>query len=559
MKTTTKAVSTSFRIDTIPLKLFIIIAIILINYTLLTGELEIGEYGAIYSYGIAGLFSITLILLAIFIGLQNRKTYKYAYIGICYLVLIFFIPQIFAKLPIFPFVYRIYGHIDYIIHTGHINPENLGLGYQTWPGAMFLGAVLEIVTKLGVYILLTLPVLRYLIIVPLIYLLIRGLTNNTSHAILGTMFFIISFYGFNWFAPGGLAFLIEMIGIYILFRICYLKKNENFLKFGVILMLLTGILVFTHFLTSIFWMVTIIDFLILSMFIIKNKRFQEISVLLLLLFVIFQFYWLFGHMYSINLFKQRLNDLICLLKATESVEKWTAVAQSGVTPHAKVLGLKMYFMYSIIGISLVGMLIVLAESLKRFFKTGKVDILVILLLLLFVSYSLAVPAIVGAYSGEIAARLFGVIRYILVIFVTLALKNAKFRRALIVTLFVFSYLSILCTYGNMTYDYVEPNEVTGIFYTSANIQSKFYTIPDALWDIKYLTKKWQYILPIGSLNLENAKDNIIILSSRRIEGNKFFTGKDLNIIDIKIKSSKIYCSDNYYMNVPSKFEIYYGG
>ncbi|WP_258083287.1 hypothetical protein [Thermococcus thermotolerans] len=541
------------------IKTLIITAISSINYALLAEDLKIRNYGGIDSYGITGILSIAIVLLTIFLGLYTKRTLKYSYIGIFYLVLLFFVPQIFSKLPIFPFVYRIYGHIDYIIRTGYINPNLPGLGYQTWPGAMFLGAILGIISKVGLYILLTLPVLSYLINVPIFYLLLKGLTKDPRKATIGVLFWITGSYGFGWFVPGVLAGYLEMVGIYILFRF-YLKRNENYSKFGIILMLLTLTLVFTHMLTSIFWAITMMDFLILSLFI-KDKKTQTLSTVLLMLFIVFQFYWIFSYSLTLQMFKSRIAQFLTLfLRATKATEKWISITQTVLTQHAKILKIKAYFVYSIIGASLAGMSLVLAESLKRSIKTRKVDKLVFLLVLLLMSYSLGIPAIAGSYSGEISSRLLGGSKYIFVIFFTLALKSPKFRKVAIIVLFLFSYLHVMCTYGNLAYDYVAFNEVAGISYTSINIHSKVYTIYDPLWDMEYIGEVWQHVSSIDSLlKKKNTTIPFVVLSSRRIDGYKFFTGRKPNLMPIRIKSSKIYCSDNQYINVPSKFEIYYGG
>ncbi len=546
----------------ITVKSLLILGIALVNYVLLFGRLKIGTYGGVYSYGITGLFSIALVLLTIFLGIYTKKTLKYSYIAIFYLVLLFFVPQIFANLPIFPYVYRIYGHIDYILHTGHIHPEAPRLGYQTWPGAMFLGVILVIISKIGLYTLLTLPVLSYLINVPIFYLLLKDLTKDQRKAVIGVLFWITAGYGFGWFVPGVLATYLEMVGIYVLFKLYSgkLKINKNFSEFWGILMLLTLTLIFTHLLTSIFWAITIMIFLILSV-VTNDKKIQTLNMVLLTIFIILEFYWIFTHTYALYLFKSRVRYLLALFSgALKATDKWTSVAQTGLTQHAEILRIKAYFMYSIVGASLAGMLIVIAGSLKKFIKTRKIDRIVLLLVLLLIFYSIGVSTIAGSYSGEIPSRLFGGSKYIFVIFFTLALKNPKFGRAAIMVLFIFSYLHVLCTYGNMAYDYVAPNEITGMYYTSINIQSKFYTIPDALWDMEYLKKDEQYILPITLLlKNDNITGGIVVVSSRRIDGYRFFTGKELGLTSIRIKSSKIYCSDNQYTNVPSKFEIYYWG
>lgn len=219
----------------------------------------------------------------------------------------------------------------------------------------------------------------------------------------------------------------------------------------------------------------------------------------------------------------------------------------------------MYFTYSVIGISLIGMLIVLAESLKRFLKTRKIDELVLFLLLLLVSYSLTVPLIAGEYGGEIASRLFGGIRYILVIFVALALKNEKIKKLLTISLIVFVYLHAICTYGNMQYDYVAPNELAGIYYTSSNLNSPFYTLSDPLWDIvpKYLENPWKYIRPLNYAN--QSEEHIVVISSRRVAGAMFFTGNEIETEPLMFQYSIVYSSDTIYREARSVFKIYTSG
>ncbi|ASJ08377.1 hypothetical protein A3L11_03665 [Thermococcus siculi] len=559
MKTVANNISLSDRRTNVIMKFFLSIAIFIFNVTLLNENLKIGKYGGVYSYGILGVLDIFVFSALAIFGLQHKNTIRHSYVAILYLGLLIFVPQMFVKLPIFPFVYRVYGHVDYIIQTGHAAPEIPTLSYQTWPGIMFLGAISEMITRLGVYILLMTPVLYYLTVLPLIYSLMKDLTNSRTNSILGVMFFMASFYGFNWFVPGGLASLILMASVYFLFR-AHLGYNAQYLKVVSLLLLSTGVLVFTHFMTSILWAVTIVDSIVFSTFIIKDEKTKRMSMTLLLLFLIFQVYWTLGHTYSANLFKQRLNSLVEFMIATGAVEKWTEVAQMGITHHSKVLQIKMYFSYSIVGISLIAVLIVLRDFLEKFLKTRKSDRPVLLLALILASYILVIPALFGNYSGEIPSRILAGSRYILAIFVALALKNLKFKKILITTLPILLLLSILCTYGNMSYDYVAPNEIAGISYTSVYIPSKFYTIPDALWDFKYLANPYS-ILPIDSLKNPKGLENsvvTIVLSSRRIDGYVFFTGKDINIIDLKVKSSRIYFSSNHYPKVSSTFEIYGG-
>ncbi|WP_456420722.1 hypothetical protein [Thermococcus sp.] len=540
-------------------KTSLIVGIVLWTLLILFGKLKIGTYGAIYSYGITGLVSIFFILLSILIGFFDKNSIKpiYVYIGIIYLILILrFTIFLFEKIPMFPFVYRVYGHTEYITRTGHSNPNILG--YQTWPGVMYLGAILEEISKIGIYIMTSVRLTILTVIVATMYLLLRLIAGN-KNAISGILFAMTSMYGLYYYVPMSLALALKITAVYLLFvYILHNKQKATWLMFIII-----PALIISHLLTYLAFLFTVIGLLIsVKLFEYRNNVEKVLFIFVILSFMEVLF-WITSHTYTMRLFRSFYSNpnllvafITKFLHALYSTEHTAKTTVTGITFHAEVLRIKRYYVYSVLAVSLLSFFMTFYNLIKERKNQNKIYLFILFTLgFLLSTYMVGIPAIVGAYSGEVYSRVLMFSTWIFALMIAFSLSNKKFLAVILSFLLISPYLYVLCTYGNSEYDYVAPNEITGVayFYTTTSKSTHIHVLNEPLWEFKYIE---QY----RSIQLHLPQDDIrgyVAMSSRRIEGIKFFSGKELDLVPIKMKGFKIYSSGNYYTNVPSVFEIYY--
>jgi len=533
-------------------KIAVSTSLLLFSLLLLHGRLIVSYEGVFKIYGWSGVGALALAILGTLMLIKGNS--KYTPVGVTAVVLLMFLPQFLAKLPIFTFVYRIYGHVLYVMQTGHINPDLPSLRYQTWPGIMLMGALINYESNVGVFLLLTLPLLFYVSVVPLVYYFLLSIVRlSKEHSWLGMLFFIFSFYGFMWFVPGSLATLIKAVGMYILLKLL-LRNIPPTVEIKTTLGIMTIAIIISHFLTSMFWFVFLIDVLVLS-YLWRKKELSSTLVSLTVLFIVFQFYWLFSYTYPIYLLKQKMSEFIAISKATSATERWTRYATVGRTPYAQVLRIKAYFVYLIIILGFLGTM--LSITVREHRKT------VIVLLVIIASYIIGIPAIAGGYGGEVASRLLTQLRYLLAILVAISfLARSRlgeiYRKTLIALLLVLLMLQVYCTYGNLVMDYVAPNEIEGVFYASSHLPGTMYVISDPIWDIspRFLTGSWRIIIPIRFA--KHVRKGYFILSERIIKGYEFMHGApppNFNETAIVLKGNIVYCSSNGYPHAHSTFRV----
>ncbi|MBO8175038.1 MAG: hypothetical protein H0Z18_07250 [Thermococcus sp.] len=541
-------------------KVFLTIAVFMFSIAFLRGNLKIGNYGAISSYGVIGFLSIFLLSTLTLLGAFRRELRIYSVSSFLYLLFMLrFYVFFLEKSPMFPFVYLVYGHTKYIEISGHSNP--VLLGYQSWPGIMYLGAFLDMVTGIGIY---TMTVTRviFLAVVALSIYLILFYVDNFKNALIGTLFSLTAIYGLYYYVPMSLAISLEFLGVYLVLRSIFSEDRKVLL----LLLIITPSIVISHLLTTLIFITTLLVFMALSSM--EPKRKIRLLAHYLAFSFVLLFLWILSQGYTIILLKRfytTSNFIVLLAKkflmALYTTRHRAISALAGVTPHAKVLRIKMYYMYLTLGIISLMLFSGIFDLLKKRESLSRtVRFLFASIFLILPLYMIVIPAVVGPYGpGEIYARILEFSIWIFGIIIALLFTKRRVITAIVLTFLIVSpYLYIFATYGNAQYDYVSLNELSGVAYTSSIIRSSIYSFQNPVWRIEqqYLMGKWR-VFKISAISDEVAsKTPYIVFSSRMSDGAYFFTGKTFEVKYLRVMSDIIYSSRDEMKSIPSFFEIF---
>ncbi|ALM76394.1 hypothetical protein [Thermococcus barophilus] len=542
-------------------KTLLTFAVFMFSIAFLRGNLKIGNYGAISSYGVIGLLSIFLLSALTLLGAFRRELRTYSISSFLYLLFmlrfyIFFL----KKSPMFPFVYLVYGHTKYIEINGHSNP--VLFGYQSWPGIMYLGAFLDRVTEIGIYIMTVTRVIFLVVIALSIYLILRYV-SNFKNALIGTFFSLTAIYGLYYYVPMSLAISLEFLGVYLVLRSIFSEDRKVLL----LLFIITPSIIISHLLTTLIFITTLLAFMALSSM--ESKRRTKLLAYYLAFSFILLFLWIFSQEYTTVLLRRFYDTSNFILLFTKKflmalyTTKHRAVsALAGVTPHAKVLRIKMYYMYLTLGIISLMLFSGAFDLLKRIKSLNETArFLFASILLILPLYMIIIPAVIGPYGpyGEIYGRILEFSIWTFGTVIALLFTKRRVMTVIVLTFLIVSpYLYIFATYGNAQYDYVSPNELSGVAYTSSHIRSSVYSFQNPVWGIKqqYFMGKWK-VFKISAISDEVvSKTPYIVFSSRMSDGAYFFTGKTFEVKYLRVMSDIIYSSKDEMTDITSFFEIF---
>jgi hypothetical protein len=526
-----------------------VISILLWSYFLKNAELYIGSYGLANSLNIYYFLSMFCLIIS-FLLLIICSNYTILIVDLTYFYLMLYIlPFILEKSAFFPYSYLTYGYTEYILRNSHINADILN--YQSWPGLMYLGSFLVILSGLSEsHVIICFQIFSKILSIILIYLIFSLIFEDKKIRFLGILIYLLGDWtAQSFYTPPALGFLFYLLALYLFLLMLYNRKIKLSSQWSIIILIVIFALIETHMLSSIVSLFSIISIL-LAWKLIKNiDRIQKFSKLIILFFSTI----LLWHIYIIpNNYSNHLSSSIKYLFNIFGIVSSTENSVFGLgLEHTNVMHIK--FIYTIVFylIAILGILfIVLGRNSK---KSDYVSISLMIIL----SNSILIPLIVGPYSGEILSRAFNYSAPFLAVFIA-ANKNEKLFYPIIIGFLIIAPVFFnISAYGNHKFDYVSYEELSGakFYYEFGNSNEFIQSLNERIWRFRYIENdKWKK-LKIDYFNSTKlfAENSIgyVALYERDTQGYAFFN-KDITEI-FKDHLNNIYfdkiCNSN-------NFELY---
>ncbi len=347
--------------------------------------------------------------------------------------------------------YEFYGFSDYILRTGHINPDVGRLWYHNWPGFFILVSTITQVsgiTKPDVMILLT-PFVLQIIILPLVYLFLKKTVGDYRYCWLGVWIFCLAnWQQYNAFIPQALGFVI-FFAILILFADSSVWKGRAIAgtsAYSLMFLILFSSLVTVHMLTAL-----AVLFLLLALLLLRK---YNISTWVLLTGVVVASWTIYE---TATFFNTNLPNYLKTMFEfrTAIIGALSGKLIAGSESHQTVAFIRVLLMIVIAGVCFVGAIIRLKTTRDKSKDLNIISMLIGLSLI-------AITA--GALTGGIFTRIYGFVLLPLIYFGVWLFQNKLSRVILCLVLVVLLPMHFIAQEGNQVSDYIPTTYVRGLYF-----------------------------------------------------------------------------------------------
>ena len=401
-------------------------------------------------------FWVGLSLLGVlwFVG-RNSKHYLIA--GLLLTFAYLFIAPVLIKKPVWlSNSYYPYAESLLINSNGHLEPRKLDIltSYHYWPVFLFLASPFTLITSMPTEPILKLfPLISVGLYTLLTYLILR-VKFEFKYAILGSAFFLCSFFSRQqYFGPPGIAYIYYLIAFLLSTWIFFSgKKNKNI--FLILFFVISILLIFTHILTSFLLIISLISIYCAYMFINKKSHYiLGISILgLITIFSIHNIYIVpnFGllRLMIVNIF--------------EGLESFSFFNESNRIIGTFANELNYYSSWAIVIINLIGFGITTINNLRK--KSNKESYTIYLAIFII---TLGIFGIIGRYGAHEAyqrAFMFGLVP-LAYLSVNVMQKRVYLLNILIISL---AFLNIPAQYGSDTFRLANEKQLSGSRFFAYN-------------------------------------------------------------------------------------------
>jgi hypothetical protein len=502
-------------------KILLSISVILWAVSILFTNLQIGDYGLVFSLNPIFYVSIFIITISFFYCIKKDQDNFTLVLHLIFLALIFLsIPIAIEKTPRFTYNYLSAGNIDYILQNGYSNPAHIA--YQSWPGIFYLGTILTYITSISpIELILYVPIILSIISIPLGFLLARSLLKNKKEAWAFLLIGLLIFFGSAiYFVPGVLAGFLATILIYLLIKHELLGKNSYGFMFAFIIICVS--MVVSHWLTSMNTLIVLAILILLNFILTRNttKFFNQISIAIFAFATICVWQIYMTDNYSLSIFISTINGM--LNEQTNLQNTYSAVQSmgfSGSAAHSSVVYVHYFAAFILVALAMTGLL-------QELISDRKISIKNYILALWLLSNTLLI--LITAYSGEILSRVFSASEIILNMFAAKNINNKFLSILLISALLIFPALSIINAYGDEYNDYVPTNEISGsnFLYERSVEGSNINSLNVRLWVSQYSDNlTWNELDPdYDEWNISYPGINYVLISTTDIQSFEFMYG-----------------------------------
>ena len=497
--------------------------------SILLSHFEIGPLGIIG--GLSPLYFVAIsLLVSVFFASIHKGGISKRFLALQFLLLVVFflaIPLAIEKTPRFPYNFVAYYHIDFILQTGHFDPQ--GMPYQSWPGVFILGTAIMDVTGIGPTSLIQYaPMILGILSLPLSYLLLKTFLRSEREIWAGMLISGVIFWSSScYFLPGFLGGLVSLFLIVFLVRFEILQRRRSVAFRGVVIVLMFTLAI-SHLLTS-------VQILFLLLVLVPTLRIMGIksnfvSLLLLLASIIAAWQIYVVGSYSLTIISSFLKSMFDYDSTISAVSQ---MGFGGSSEHSFVVIIRIVSAVGFAILALSGFVFGLWRELRK--PKGSRELLDSIIIPVWIAAN-ATMVLFTSYSGEIASRVFGSSMAPLTMSSAKTISSKYLAIPLICILIVFPSISVINSYGNEAVDYISPQEMSGVLFVSeaSSIGAKVGSVDYRIWGLAgYNTISYQRVDPNSSFwNGAKLNTDLFVVSIREIEASNFLSGGSIGFHDM---------------------------
>lgn len=550
-----------FNFDQISI-ILISISLVLWSISIYFSKLYTGSYGLILGIHPFFFVAMALITISFFItikyNIRNNKLLILHSISIVLFTVL--IPLLLEGTPRFTYNLHTIRNVDYILQFGH---STTTINYQNWPGVFYFDILVVLISNIKpLNTLLYIPIIMAFVNLMLSYLIFSTFLNKRETWTALLLSLVLFFSSPIYLLPTTLGTIIATFAIMLFFRFRILSDRSSPM-IGIIFIIFCSATVVSHFLSSVYLMVTL--FFISFLLLISKKNSNKEYILLFVLIASWQIY-----MAGSFALDQIINSISTAFRIDATLSTITTAGFSGSQSHSEIVTFKLISILMLSVLALTGLLYEikckirfkisnssLLSWLKRNICLRNPD-LKIKLLIAWLTSNLTV-ALITTYEGEILSRTFSVSNGILNMFAAKNINGKKLSFILLFIMLLAPPISIINAYGNEVSDYLAPAEIRGAnFLFDHNVnRNVVLSLQQRVWNIKYSPniENWAYNPKISFIantpdNVRKVVDNFFILVGKRDMDTHFYlTGfkdyKNLRSIENSTMHAKVYDSQDF--------------
>jgi hypothetical protein len=433
--------------------LLTIIALILWSFSITQANFQIGKYGLIGGFPIPYFIALGLMTIASAVLWTSKENHwKLLLVQLCFLVFSIFSAHLIVggAQSLYSWSLGALGQQEYIVRTGHINPQSWQLWQHNWPGSDILQSVVLIftgnTTSNYAKFLPWLPIIwQFLFFFPVFIFLKNTIgRTNPNYSWAGMwIFYLANWLGMQNNGP-------QPLGIFLAFSILALlssfeiwKQNGAALGHRAILVTIAAAVTVGHFLSS----------LVVLFFLTGSAISRRLKIIIPIIIVLFVMVWA---MYGATFYTTaKIPDML------SKVFSLNDAIQSGITnpvvssdSRASVSLVRIIFSGLILLLGLIGGLVAVKNKQNRY-----IDVWV---LSTMVAISILTITIGSGYSHELFNRFYLYLLPGLAYFGIKLLNHRVLTVILSVILIIGLPLAFISQYGNQAMDYLTPANLNGI-------------------------------------------------------------------------------------------------
>ncbi len=426
----------------------------------------------------------------------------------------------------FPFSYRAFGHVDYVVRYGSLNQDLLP--YQSWPSYMILGSALILLADIDPVGLLGLYyVLHQWVVFFLAFAIARSFFEDVRISWIATWLFLLgNWVGQGYFLPASLGLILLFGIVLVLIKLTQaptMGTRKGLTKWTFLAILLILALVPTHLLVSV---VVLLSLAFLALIGALNLSRSRISWTMSMLAGTLTLGWT---MYIIG-------DYV-LLNLPAWFDRAFAIASIAETTATLAFhGSDERLLISYVKTAFLSLISVLAIAgwVRARHSPGRISPAYYVLLSVVLGAFMIVP--VTDYGGEIVSRAFAFSLLPLAIIACAGRISRKQTTFLISVLAVSIPLYTISAWGNQAIDYVAPAELDAAYlvFDTAPSGSRVMSLTDRIWRFERIDElTWTEFQPdICETTQANDGGELIYLASsqRDIEAFEFRGGDASDLI-----------------------------
>ncbi|MCL2172299.1 MAG: hypothetical protein FWB84_01430 [Candidatus Bathyarchaeota archaeon] len=438
----------------------VIVSVILWFYSLTTTSLSnITDFGLVTALPLTYFISLSILSISFVISLFSFANKKLLFLQIILLIMFLFLTPVLIEGARQRFAYNSYAVSDYIIRTGFADPAQVA--YSNWPSFQIFTAIFVMITGVNASSLIPFcsPFLMELAMLLPLYFFFKTVSNNNLKIWLSLWVFYFANWGSrDYLSSQTFSFILFILIFTLLTFIANRNLRDNSVKDSDRAILIAAIILFISVVAG-HQLSAIIPLGILFVLYI-TKYFKSKYVLLNFVVIVVGWTVYAANVYVIGNFRRLSSEITDVLSNVFMNFNKTGANQVW----GRVLTNEVKMIYAIIFLVFAFINLVIAYKKKTLNRTDK--------LMLFSIIGIWILFLLP-YGGEVFTRLWLFSLPLIVFFVVKTVDHRKIFAIFAIFIILFSpTMFVWARYGEETYDYITPSELSGSkFLRSSTVPS----------------------------------------------------------------------------------------